>query len=87
MPLDQSQKPTRTAQSWRHGSGRATIRPASRVWAWQAAGLPVCFTIDAVPNVHMLCLPEAQAEVERRLGGLTEVQGLLADRPAGGRGS
>lgn len=61
-----------------------TVRLVQAVWAWRAAGLPVCFTIDAGPNVHVLCLPEAQAEVERRLHALAEVQSLLPCRPAGG---
>ena len=31
------------------------------VQAWRAEGMPVCYTIDAGPNVHVLC-PAGDAE-------------------------
>jgi diphosphomevalonate decarboxylase len=50
---------------------------------WRAEGVPVCFTIDAGPNVHCLCPAEAAPEVERRLRalGVTEI---LSAGPGGG---
>ena len=47
-----------------------TVAIMQAVPAWRAAGLPVCFTIDAGPNVHCLTPSSHAAEVERRLRDL-----------------
>jgi len=41
-------------------------------------GLECYFTIDAGPNVHVLCRPETVEEVEKMLGGTT-----IRVKPAG----
>lgn len=48
---------------------------------WRAEGLAVCFTVDAGPNVHCLCLPEAAPEAQRRLSAIPGVQRVLAAGP------
>jgi diphosphomevalonate decarboxylase len=59
-----------------------TLAVMKAVQAWRAGGLPVCFTIDAGPNVHCLC-PAGQApEVERRLKTLG-IAACLTARPGG----
>ncbi len=50
---------------------------------WRAEGLPVCYTIDAGPNVHCLCPRDSAAEVERRLRENLDVTRLLVARPGG----
>jgi diphosphomevalonate decarboxylase len=55
-----------------------TLSLMKAVIAWRAAGLPVCFTIDAGPNVHCLCPAEHAPEVERRLQTLGVAQTLTA---------
>jgi len=60
-----------------------TIRLIQATLRWRAAGLPVCFTIDAGPNVHLITLPEAQ---DRLLESIREEIGpvaVLPNRPGG----
>ncbi len=53
------------------------------VKAWQAEGLPVTYTLDAGPNVHVICLKEAMGEVLSRLRQFPEVIDVLKGVPAG----
>jgi diphosphomevalonate decarboxylase len=62
----------------------ATLRIMKAVRAWRAEGLPVCFTIDAGPNVHCLCPAEAAPEVARRLREVLDVKEILTAGPGGG---
>ncbi len=59
-----------------------TVAIVQAVPAWRSGGLPVCFTIDAGPNVHCLTPTGYAAEVERRLRDLG-VPDVLAARPGG----
>jgi diphosphomevalonate decarboxylase len=54
------------------------------VQAWRTQGYPACFTIDAGPNVHVICLTNVVSAVTRRL---QEIPGVLRVSPAhpGGR--
>jgi len=61
----------------------ATLAIMKAVREWRAQGLPVCFTIDAGPNVHCLCLAEAAPEVERRLREILDVKEILTAGPGG----
>lgn len=68
-----------------------TSRPPSFYWsggtleiihavrAWRAEGLAAYFTIDAGPNVHVICAGEDRAEVERRLRALPSVRFTIAN--------
>jgi diphosphomevalonate decarboxylase len=51
-----------------------TMRLIQAVLGWRRNGLPVYFTLDAGPNVHLIC--EAQHEADL-LTALAEVEGLL----------
>jgi diphosphomevalonate decarboxylase len=51
-----------------------TIEVIQAVRGWRAAGLQAYFTIDAGPNVHVICAAVDRAEVERRLQELPGVQ-------------
>jgi diphosphomevalonate decarboxylase len=48
------------------------------------AGIPVYFTIDAGPNVKVLCLPDAEEEVKKELQELGCVQTVITCHPGGG---
>jgi diphosphomevalonate decarboxylase len=61
----------------------ATLRVMHAVSAWRLAGLPACYTVDAGPNVHVLCLEEAAAEVAGLLRELPGVVQVLAAGPGG----
>lgn len=61
----------------------ATLTVMRAVRQWRAAGLPVCYTIDAGPNVHVIC-PQAEMEaVAGRLRALPGVSEVLS-APVGG---
>jgi diphosphomevalonate decarboxylase len=61
-----------------------TLEVMKAVRAWRASGLPVCYTVDAGPNVHCLCLAEAAPEVERRLRAELSVNTVFTATPGGG---
>ena len=61
----------------------ATIGILKAVPAWRAGGLPVCYTVDAGPNVHCLCPAEAAPEVERRLRHDLGIDEILTATPGG----
>ena len=50
---------------------------------WRAGGLPVCYTLDAGPNVHILSPSEVVPEIKERLERLPGVQQIIVS-PAGG---
>lgn len=60
-----------------------TLAIMNAVREWRSDGLPVCFTIDAGPNVHVLTLAGHEAEVERGLRRIDGVSAVLK-APAGG---
>jgi diphosphomevalonate decarboxylase len=60
----------------------ATVEIIQAVRQWRREDdLPVYFTIDAGPNVHLICEQSNVQEVERRLAGLTSIQSILTSRP------
>jgi diphosphomevalonate decarboxylase len=50
---------------------------------WQVEGIPVTYTLDAGPNVHVLCLKPAMREVLSRLHQMSGVLDVLSGVPAG----
>jgi len=50
---------------------------------WRAEGIPVTYTLDAGPNVHVICLQEAMPEVLSRLQQITGIIDVLKGVPAG----
>lgn len=62
--------------------GTLEIIQAVRRWR-QQDGLPVYFTIDAGPNVHVICEASNAAAVEQRLLQLACVQSIIASKPGG----
>ncbi len=60
-----------------------TLEIMKAVRSWRAAGLQVCFTIDAGPNVHLICPESAAEEVKRKLTALVNVKSLLICTPGG----
>jgi diphosphomevalonate decarboxylase len=61
----------------------ATLGVMQAVRDWRAQGLPVCYTIDAGPNVHVLCPAGAAVEVKRQLSALDGVREVLTATPGG----
>lgn len=62
----------------------ATLEIMLAVQAWRKSGIPVFFTIDAGPNVHVFCTSDTAAEIFRRLsliGGVSKVFSCLPGGP------
>jgi diphosphomevalonate decarboxylase len=63
--------------------GTVEVMQAVRHWR-ERDGLPAYFTVDAGPNVHVICLAEAAPEVQARLDALPAVVETLVSRPGPG---
>ncbi len=63
--------------------GTLEILQAVRAWR-EDDGLAVYFTIDAGPNVHLICEAERATEVETRLAGLRSVERIISSPPGPG---
>jgi diphosphomevalonate decarboxylase len=61
----------------------ATLAVMHAVRAWRDQGLPACYTIDAGPNVHVLCPGSYADEVSNRLAQIYGVQKVLKAGPGG----
>lgn len=61
-----------------------TLELIHAVRQWRAAGLEVYFTIDAGPNVHLICEQPNAAAVTQQLGTLAGVQQVIVSRPGPG---
>lgn len=61
----------------------ATLTVMHAVLSWRQDGLPVCYTIDAGPNVHVLTLSAQVDQVLERLRQLKGVEQVLVAHPGG----
>ena len=61
----------------------ASLEVMSCVRQWRAEGLPVCYKVDAGPNVHVLCLEAEVRNVEKRLREVKGVSNVLVARAGG----
>ncbi|MDD5468258.1 MAG: diphosphomevalonate decarboxylase [Anaerolineales bacterium] len=61
----------------------ATLRVLSAVRQWRSEGAPVCATIDAGPNVHVLAPGEWAEWVVEQLQGVPGVKQVLSAAPGG----
>jgi diphosphomevalonate decarboxylase len=63
----------------------ATLELLHAVRRWRSADkIPVYFTIDAGPNVHLICEATAAADLEDRLHDFASVQKIIVSRPGSG---
>jgi diphosphomevalonate decarboxylase len=60
-----------------------TLEVMQAVEEWREDGLQACFTIDAGPNVHVLCPASERGAVKRKLGSLAGVKSILECAPGG----
>ncbi len=63
-----------------------TLRLMHQIIDWRSGGLESYFTIDAGPNVHVLCLAKDALKLERQLTAMEGVQKVIVNRPANGAG-
>ncbi len=54
------------------------------VASWRKAGLPVCFTIDAGPNVHCICEAKDEKAVAEKLKEISGIKQIIINKPAAG---
>lgn len=59
----------------------ATLAVMEAVREWRAGGLPVAYTIDAGPNVHVICTQAVASQVSAMLSALPGVSSVLLARP------
>jgi diphosphomevalonate decarboxylase len=61
----------------------ASLDVMMKVRAWRAEGIPACYTVDAGPNVHVICLETEAQIVEKRLREISGVENVLVARAGG----
>ncbi len=61
----------------------ASLDVMKAVRAWRQEGLSACYTVDAGPNVHVLCTENDEKEVRSRLGAIPGVKSVLVAHPGG----
>jgi len=61
----------------------ASLEVMNSVRQWRMDGLPVCYTVDAGPNVHVICRQAEASLVEKRLLEIQGVSNVLVARPGG----
>src|SRR5215211_3260255 len=62
----------------------ASLEVMMKVRAWRMEGLPACYTVDAGPNVHVIC-PESEAHIiDQRLREIPGVSDVLVARAGDG---
>ncbi len=61
----------------------ATIAIMKAVQQWRLEGIAACYTVDAGPNVHVICEREYQEQVAARLRQIQGVQDVLGAYPGG----
>jgi diphosphomevalonate decarboxylase len=62
----------------------ATLQLMELAVKWRLDGLPVAFTIDAGPNVHLIAPSESVSTLRSELHRLSTVQDLFITHPGGG---
>jgi diphosphomevalonate decarboxylase len=61
----------------------ATVAVMQAVLDWRKSGVPVCYTIDAGPNVHVLCPAPLAAQLREDLRQIPGVFDVLIAHPGG----
>jgi diphosphomevalonate decarboxylase len=61
----------------------ATVTIMHAVREWRLTGLPTCYTIDAGPNVHVICLGADKTRVSELLRQLPGVLEVIISHPGG----
>ncbi len=61
----------------------ATLQIMMAVREWRKSGVPACYTVDAGPNVHVLCPGDVADQIARRLDEINGVEQVLISHPGG----
>jgi diphosphomevalonate decarboxylase len=60
-----------------------TLNIMRAVQLWRREGMQVCYTIDAGPNVHVICPTSEAKTVKENLSSLEDVNSILECTPGG----
>ncbi len=61
----------------------ATLEIMYAVQSWRKTGTPVAFTVDAGPNVHVICESDSSKQVRQRLSKMPMVKDVIVTHPGG----
>jgi len=61
----------------------ASLEVMNCVRQWRMEGIPVCYTVDAGPNVHVICLETEANIIDKRLREIVGVENVLVARAGG----
>jgi diphosphomevalonate decarboxylase len=61
----------------------ASLAVMQAVRAWRKQGLPAAYTVDAGPNIHVICPASHSREIATRLRDLLGVENVLDARVGG----
>ncbi len=61
-----------------------TIEIMKAVQTWRKTGVPAAYTIDAGPNVHILCESSDLDNLKHRLSSIQGIKEILVSKPGGG---
>jgi len=61
----------------------ASLNVMNKVRQWRMNGLPACYTVDAGPNVHVICPETETLEVSQRLRKIEGVNDVLVAQVGG----
>jgi diphosphomevalonate decarboxylase len=61
----------------------ATLEVIQKITSLRSLGLPVCYTIDAGANVHIITMKANQPNVQAEIQKMSSVQSLLVSGPGG----
>jgi diphosphomevalonate decarboxylase len=61
-----------------------TLEVMRTVTNWRAQGIPVAYTLDAGPNVHVICLSSASEKIKNSLEQMDIIQRLIIAKPGSG---
>jgi len=61
----------------------ASLEVMNCVRQWRMEGIAVCYTVDAGPNIHVLCLEAEAQNIEKRLHEIKGVDNVLVARAGG----
>lgn len=62
----------------------ATIKIMENVRGWRKSGMPVYFTIDAGPNVHLICEAKDEKTLIEKVRNIFGVLEIISNKPAQG---
>lgn len=61
----------------------ATLDVMHNVMDMRQRGIPVCYTIDAGPNIHVICLKESSTTVAQEITQIPDVNQVIVSPPGG----